>query len=352
MTMAMKTQHLPAAAQSNLSHLPGYDPAAPALEVTGLQVEFTSRGRTTARVVSDVSYQVAAGQTLAVIGESGCGKSITARAVMGILPPQARVTAGRARLHGVDLLSSDQATLRRLRGRHIAMIFQDSLSALNPVLTVGFQIAEVFRTHQRLGRREADERAVEMLELVRIPAASRRAREYPHQFSGGMRQRVMIAMALAMDPDVLVADEPTTALDVTVQAQIMELLAELQQQRRMALILITHDLGVVADRADKVAVMYAGRIVENAPAAELYDAPRHPYTRALLKAAPRRGTHGQTLTILHGAPPDLSRLPQGCAFRPRCVEAVDACAITPPLHQVGPGHASACHHCTEGVGDD
>jgi oligopeptide/dipeptide ABC transporter ATP-binding protein len=349
MTTAMKSPTTPGTVDE-FARQAGYDEAAPVLELTNLQVEFAVRGGT-ARVVDNVSYQVAAGQTLAVIGESGSGKSITARAVMGILPRQARITGGQVRLHGVDLLSLDPAQLRRLRGRRIAMIFQDSLSALNPVLPVGFQIAEIFRAHQKMGRRESNQRAIEMLELVRIPAAARRAREYPHQFSGGMRQRVMIAMALALDPDVLIADEPTTALDVTVQAQIMELLAELQQRRRMALVLITHDLGVVADCADDIAVMYAGRVVEQAPAAPLYSSPQHPYTRALLKAVPQRGTCGQPLTILQGTPPDLARMPEGCAFRPRCTEAVEACAAVPPLYRPGPGRSSACHHSKEAAHD-
>jgi ABC-type dipeptide/oligopeptide/nickel transport system ATPase component len=251
-----------------LSRLPGYDAAAPALEIVDLHVEFRTR-EGIARVLDGIDCAVDSGETLAVLGESGCGKSVTARTVMGILPDAARVTSGSVRLHGVDVLGLDATMRRRIRGRRVAMVFQDALSALNPVLPVGYQIAEMFRVHQRLPRRAARQRAVEMLDLVRIPAAERRASDYPHQFSGGMRQRAMIAMALALDPDVLIADEPTTALDVTVQAQIMELIAELQAQRNMGLILISHDMGVVADVADRVVVMYAGRVVERASAAEL-----------------------------------------------------------------------------------
>jgi oligopeptide transport system ATP-binding protein len=332
-----------------LSRLPGYDAAAPALEIVDLHVEFRTR-EGIARVLDGIDCAVDSGETLAVLGESGCGKSVTARTVMGILPDAARVTSGSVRLHGVDVLGLDATMRRRIRGRRVAMVFQDALSALNPVLPVGYQIAEMFRVHQRLPRRAARQRAVEMLDLVRIPAAERRASDYPHQFSGGMRQRAMIAMALALDPDVLIADEPTTALDVTVQAQIMELIAELQAQRNMGLILISHDMGVVADVADRVVVMYAGRVVERASAAELYRRPAHPYTRALLDAIPRRATRGQPLAALPGAPPDLARLPEGCALRPRCPMAIEQCKVLPPRYEVGPGRISACHRWQEVLG--
>jgi oligopeptide transport system ATP-binding protein len=345
----MTTTPIPVSSTSmdELATYAGYDAAAPVLELTDLHVEFRSRGDV-ARAVDGVSYSVAAGQTLAVIGESGSGKSITARAVMGILPRQANITGGAVRLHGVDLLSLRAAQLRRLRGCRIAMIFQDSLSALNPVLPVGLQIAEIFRVHRDMNRRESNRRAVELLDRVRIPSATRRARQFPHEFSGGMRQRAMIAMALALDPDVLIADEPTTALDVTVQAQIMELLLELQTQHRMALVLISHDMGVVADAADRVVVMYAGRVVEQASAVELYSSPQHPYTQALLEAIPRRGSRGRPLAVLQGAPPDLARMPIGCAFQPRCPSAVEICRTTPMLYQIGPGRLSACHANQEG----
>jgi oligopeptide/dipeptide ABC transporter ATP-binding protein len=272
---------------------------------------------------------------------------MSARAAMGILPPRARVTQGTIRLHGVDLLRLDQARLRRLRGRRIAMIFQDPLSALNPVLPVGYQVAEVFRTHGQASRKQAAQRAVEMLDRVGIPLPQRRARDFPHQLSGGMRQRAMIAMALALSPEILIADEPTTALDVTVQAQIMELLRTLQADNHMALVLISHDMGVIADAADRVVVMYAGRVVERAPAAELFAAPRHPYTRALIDAIPRRGSRGRPLAVLHGSPPDPARPPTGCAFRPRCPLASDACHVAPPLYSITPARHSACHHWTE-----
>ncbi|HET6500578.1 MAG TPA: ABC transporter ATP-binding protein [Amycolatopsis sp.] len=330
------------APKHELSALTGYDAHAPALEVADLHVEFTTPHGAT-KVVDGVGYAVEPGKTLAVIGESGSGKSITVRAVMGILPRRAAITAGTVRLSGVDLRSLDDAVLRRLRGSRIAMIFQDSLSALNPVLPVGYQIAEVFRVHRNLNRRESSRRAVELLDRVHIPSPDRRARQYPHEFSGGMRQRAMIAMALALDPDVLIADEPTTALDVTVQAQIMELLADLRAQHDMALVLISHDLGVVADTADDIAVMYGGRIVERAPAVELYDSPQHPYTRALLNAIPRRGTRGAPLTVLPGSPPDLARMPTGCAFRPRCPDRGDICLSAPPLYRIGGTRLSACH---------
>jgi oligopeptide/dipeptide ABC transporter ATP-binding protein len=329
-----------------LGKYPGYDASAPALEVAGLSVAFPGdHGPTT--VVNDVGYSVDAGKSLAVIGESGSGKSITVRAVMGILPRQARVTAGTVRLSGVDVGTLGDAVFRRLRGSAIAMVFQDSLSALNPVLPVGYQIAEVFRVHRGMGRKVSNRRAIEMLDRVRIPSPEHRARQYPHEFSGGMRQRVMIAMALSLDPAVLIADEPTTALDVTVQAQIMELLADLRAERNMALVLISHDLGVVADTADEIAVMYGGRIVERAPADELYREPRHPYTRALLASIPGRHTRGRRLAVLPGSPPDPSRLPAGCAFRPRCAHSDDDCLTRPALRQIGPSRLSACHRNEE-----
>ncbi|HWD03687.1 MAG TPA: ABC transporter ATP-binding protein [Amycolatopsis sp.] len=334
------------------SHLldehPGYDQSAPALEVAGLSVAFPG-DRSPITVVDDVGYRVGAGESLAVIGESGSGKSITVRAVMGILPRQARVTAGTVRLSGVDLGALDDATLRRLRGSAIAMVFQDSLSALNPVLPVGYQVAEVFRVHLGMSRKESNRRAIEMLDRVRIPSPAHRARQYPHEFSGGMRQRVMIAMALSLDPAVLIADEPTTALDVTVQAQIMELLAELRSERNMALVLISHDLGVVADTADEIAVMYGGRIVERAPASELYREPRHPYTRALLASIPGKHTRGRRLRVLPGSPPDPSRLPPGCSFGPRCPHSDEVCLTRPALQPIRPGRLTACHHSEEVV---
>ncbi|MEU0947515.1 ABC transporter ATP-binding protein [Streptomyces canus] len=307
-----------------------------------LSVEFGT-GRAPVRVVDGVSLRVERGQTLAVIGESGSGKSLTARAVMGILPHGAQVSSGSIRLRGEDLLALQPGALRRLRGPHISMVFQDSLSALNPAMRVGSQIAEMYRVHLGLSRHEAQRRAIEMMDKVRIPAAAKRFRDYPHQFSGGMRQRVVIAMALALSPDVLIADEPTTALDVTVQAQIMDLLAEMQRELHMALVLISHDLGVVAGVADEVAVMYAGRIAEVASASDLYATPQHPYTRALLAAIPRSGSRGRPLTVLQGSPPDLTRIPEGCSLRPRCPQAGHACISAPPLYAIGANRLCACH---------
>jgi oligopeptide transport system ATP-binding protein len=316
---------------------------APLLEVAGLHVEFRTRDGV-AKVLNGVDYHVEAGETLAVLGESGSGKSVTANTIMGILEsPPGVVTAGSVRYRGEELLTATPERRRDLRGENIAMIFQDALSALNPVFTVGFQIAEQLRTRRGMSRRDAGRRAVELLDQVGIPAARQRVRDHPHQFSGGMRQRVMIAMSLALDPDVLIADEPTTALDVTVQAQIMDLLAELKAERHMGLVLITHDLGVVAEVADRIAVMYAGRIVENADVHTLYSNPCHPYTRALLESIPRVDTKGTQLRAIAGLPPNLTRIPPGCPFHPRCPMALDVChEVVPPLELLPGGRSSAC----------
>jgi oligopeptide transport system ATP-binding protein len=316
---------------------------SPLLEVDGLHVEFRTRDGV-AHVLNGVDYHVAAGETLAVLGESGSGKSVTANTIMGILQsPPGVVTGGAVRYRGEELLTATPARRRELRGEHIAMIFQDALSALNPVFTVGFQIGEQLRTRRGMSRRDAEKRSVELLDLVGIPGARQRVRDHPHQFSGGMRQRVMIAMSLALDPDVLIADEPTTALDVTVQAQIMDLLAEIQSERHMGLILITHDLGVVAEVADRIAVMYAGRIIENADVHSLYANPCHPYTRALLESIPRVDTKGTTLRAIRGLPPSLTRIPPGCPFHPRCPMAADVCSdVVPPLEVLSGGRSSAC----------
>jgi oligopeptide transport system ATP-binding protein len=315
----------------------------PLLEVDGLHVEFRTHDGV-AHVLNGVDYHVAAGETLAVLGESGSGKSVTANTIMGILQsPPGVVTGGAVRYRGEELLTATPARRRELRGEHIAMIFQDALSALNPVFTVGFQIGEQLRTRRGMSRRDAEKRAIELLDMVGIPGARQRVRDHPHQFSGGMRQRVMIAMSLALDPDVLIADEPTTALDVTVQAQIMDLLAEIQSERHMGLILITHDLGVVAEVADRIAVMYAGRIIENADVHSLYANPCHPYTRALLESIPRVDTKGTALRAIRGLPPSLTRIPPGCPFHPRCPMAVDVCTdVVPPLEVLPGGRSSAC----------
>jgi peptide/nickel transport system ATP-binding protein len=323
-------------------------PATPLLELRDLCVEFHTR-EGVARVINGVSYHVDAGETLAVLGESGSGKSVTAQAILGILDmPPARITGGRILWQGEDLLTMAPDARRALRGAAIAMVFQDALSALNPVFPVGWQIAEALRVRQGYSRGDAERRAAELMDRVHIPAARARLGDYPHQFSGGMRQRVMIAMALALGPKLLIADEPTTALDVTVQAQIMDLLAELQRETGMALILITHDLGVVASVADRIAVMYAGRIVEQADVHSLYDRPAHPYTQALIDSIPRRYRHGQPLRTIQGLPPNLLRIPPGCPFHPRCPSRQARCSAgLPPLVDLGEGRASACHFARE-----
>ncbi|MFE7124109.1 ABC transporter ATP-binding protein [Streptomyces sp. NPDC057617] len=318
------------------------------LEVRDLSVEFRTRDGI-ARAVNGVGFGVDAGETLAVLGESGSGKSVTAQAVMGILDtPPARISGGQVLFRGRDLLTLPEERRRGIRGAEMAMIFQDALSSLNPVLSVGAQLGEMFIVHRGMSRKRARARAVELMERVGIPAAKERAGDYPHQFSGGMRQRVMIAMALALEPALIIADEPTTALDVTVQAQIMDLLAELRRELDTALILITHDLGVVADAADRIAVMYAGRIVETAPVHALYKAPAHPYTRGLLDSVPRLDRKGRELYAIRGLPPNLLRIPPGCAFHPRCPIARDICRTDePPLFEAGEGRRSACHFWRE-----
>jgi oligopeptide transport system ATP-binding protein len=320
----------------------------PLLEVDNLQVEFRTRDGV-AKAVNGVSFNVDERETLAVLGESGSGKSVTAQAIMGILDsPPGFVAGGAVRFRGEDLLALPEEERRTYRGRSISMIFQDALSALNPVFPVGWQIAEMFRVHEGMPKSEAKKRAVELMERVRIPAARERAGDYPHQFSGGMRQRIMIAMAIALDPDVLIADEPTTALDVTVQAQIMNLLRDLQRERKMGLILITHDLGVVADVADKISVMYAGRIMEQAPVGDIYARPAHPYTKGLLESIPRVDLKGQDLSAIKGLPPNLMRIPAGCEFNPRCPYAQAVCLDQrPPLLEVVSGRSSACHFAHE-----
>ncbi|MGW5458140.1 ABC transporter ATP-binding protein [Streptomyces sp. NPDC003996] len=318
------------------------------LEVRDLHVEFRTRDGI-AHAVNGVSYEVDAGETLAVLGESGSGKSVTAQAVMGILDiPPGKVTGGRILFQGRDLLTLKEEERRKVRGAGMAMIFQDALSALNPVLSVGDQLGEMFVVHRGMSRKDARGKAVELMERVRIPAAAQRVRDYPHQFSGGMRQRIMIAMALALEPALIIADEPTTALDVTVQAQVMDLLAELQREYHMGLILITHDLGVVADVADRIAVMYAGKIVESAPVRDIYKAPAHPYTRGLLDSIPRLDQKGQQLYAIKGLPPNLMHIPPGCSFHPRCPMARDVCRTDePPLYEVSGTRGSACHFWRE-----
>ncbi|MGC3952868.1 MAG: ABC transporter ATP-binding protein [Propionicimonas sp.] len=307
-----------------------------------------------AKAINGVSFELSQHETLAILGESGSGKSVTAQAIMGILDsPPGYVTGGEVKYCGVDLLQLPENHRRRVRGPEIAMIFQDALSALNPVFPVGWQIAEMFRKHRGANRTDAYAEAVKLMERVRIPAAKERVKAYPHQFSGGMRQRIMIAMAIALNPAVLIADEPTTALDVTVQAQIMELLKELQDDSGMGLILITHDLGVVANVADRIAVMYSGRIVETAGVNDLYAQPAHPYTLGLLESIPRLDQKGQTLRAIGGLPPSLLAIPEGCPFNPRCRFSIDICrhGSPPPLEFFEPGRGAACHRREEVLGD-
>ncbi len=328
-------------------------PDAPLLEVKNLRVEFDTRAGVV--VANDsVSYTLSAGETLAILGESGSGKSVSAQAVMGIIDsPPGRIAGGAVKYRGVDLLQLPESERRKLRGNNISIIFQDALTALNPVFTVGHQIAEMFRTHRGTSKAEARKLSVELLDRVRIPDAKARFDNYPHEFSGGMRQRAMIAMALALDPDVLIADEPTTALDVTVQAQIMELLAELQTETGMGMMLITHDLGVVAEVADRVAVMYAGRIVEEGRLEDVFGTPAHPYTRGLMHSIPRADAKGQRLEPIQGSPPDLLRIPSGCSFHPRCDFVIDKCSVEEPpstrVEGIGEGRRSACHRIQEVV---
>ncbi|WP_120004505.1 ABC transporter ATP-binding protein [Nesterenkonia muleiensis] len=325
-----------------------YDPSAPLLEVKDLQVEFRTKAGV-AQAINGMNFTLNAGETLAILGESGSGKSVTAQTIMGILDmPPGHIAGGEIRYRGQDLLSMKPERRRKLRGVSISMIFQDALSSLNPVLPVGWQIGEMFRVHHRMNRKQARQKAIELMKRVGIPAAEQRVGNYPHQFSGGMRQRIMIAMAIALDPDVLIADEPTTALDVTVQAQVMRLLKELQVENNMGLILITHDLGVVADVADKIAVMYAGRVMEHTDVFSIYSTPAHPYTKGLLESLPRIDAEGDRLSTVPGLPPTLTDMPPGCPFNPRCPYATDLCRTDrPELLPVADGHTSACHYREE-----
>ncbi len=338
--------------KAEIDVLPGLDPTAPLLEVTDLHVEFRTQYGV-AHAVNGANFVLQPGETLSILGESGCGKSVTAQAIMGILDtPPAFVRSGQILYQGEDLLTRSEEQRRQVRGKEIAMIFQDALSALNPVFPVGWQIGETLRQRAGMSRADARRRAVELMDLVKIPGAAKRIGDYPHQFSGGMRQRVMIAMALALDPKVLIADEPTTALDVTVQAQIMDLLADLRRDLNMAMILITHDLGVVAGVADRIAVMYAGRIVEHADVRSLYRTPAHPYTKGLLESIPRMDVKGQELATIKGLPPNLMRIPSGCPFHPRCPYVQQVCVDVVPHDLVlGDGRTSACHFAQE-VRDD
>ena len=321
----------------------------PLLEVERLQTHFgTPDG--VVRAVEGLSFEIDAGETLAVVGESGCGKSVTSMSILRLIAEPPGRIAGAIRFEGRDLLALPEAEMRRLRGNDISMIFQEPMTSLNPVLSIGRQIGETVRLHQGMGKRAAEERAVEMLTLVGIPAPGRRVREYPHQLSGGMRQRVMIAMALACNPKLLIADEPTTALDVTIQAQILDLMRDLKTRLGSAIMLITHDLGVVAEMAQRVVVMYAGRKVEEAPVEAIFGNPQHPYTRGLLGAVPKLGSslllEGRTkLAEISGQVPSLREPIVGCAFAGRCLSATDLCReVAPAVELKRPGHHVACHY--------
>ncbi|MDP6708502.1 MAG: ABC transporter ATP-binding protein [Alphaproteobacteria bacterium] len=333
--------------------------AARVLEVEDLQTHFFTRGGIV-KAVDGVSFDLRRGETLGIVGESGCGKSVTALSVLRLVAdPPGRVVGGRVRLDGRDLLALSEPEMKEIRGNDISMIFQEPMTSLNPVLTIGYQIAEAVLLHQGLSKAAAAEKALEMLELVKIPEARQRMKEYPHQLSGGMRQRAMIAMALSCNPKVLIADEPTTALDVTIQAQILDLIVELQEQLGTAVILITHDLGVIAETARRVVVMYAGRKVEESGVHALFDAPMHPYTHGLLASVPRLAimegkeqAEGERLMEIPGIVPALVELPPGCTFAPRCAFADEQCrAEYPPYEEKRPAHWAACWHSDRLYGD-
>jgi oligopeptide/dipeptide ABC transporter ATP-binding protein len=318
-------------------------PSPALLEVRGLRTTFRGE-QGEVRAVDGIDLRVERGRTLGIVGESGCGKSVTALSIMGLVPqPPGRIAAGEVLFEGEDLLKAPAQRLRDLRGNKLAMIFQEPMTSLNPAFPVGEQIAEALLRHRSVSREEAGSQAIEMLRRVRIPSPERRAKDYPHQLSGGMRQRVMIAMALACNPKLLIADEPTTALDVTIQAQILELMRALREELGTAIILITHDLGVIAELADEVAVMYAGKVIERCPAEKLFAEPQHPYTIGLLGSIPRLHVERERLAAIDGFVPDAAALPEGCRFHPRCPFAIDRCSQEiPPLEEISPGHFVAC----------
>ena len=325
----------------------------PLVEVRDLSVEFRSKTGNV-KAVKGVNFSLHQSETLAILGESGSGKSTVALAMMGLLPkPNGHIDGGNIYFQGKDLVRLRESERRRLRGSQMSMIFQDPLSALNPVYTVGFQIGEVLRVHKRMSRSKIKNAVIELMEQVRIPDARKRFNDYPHQFSGGMQQRIMIAIALALEPKVLIADEPTTALDVTVQAQIMNLLKELQKTEKMGLVLISHDLGVVANNADRVAVMYAGNMVETGKVEEVFQNPAHPYTVGLMESLPSLNKNTDRLIPIKGSPPNLLTPPKGCAFHPRCPLARDKCkSVVPGLKKVSEGRESACHFYEEVLNND
>ena len=318
--------------------------AEPLLQLDKLSTHYISaRGTRVTRAVQDVSLTLDAGQTLGIVGESGSGKTTLALSILRLLPPGARIVSGGLRFDGEDLLAKSPSEMRHIRGKKIAMILQDPMASLNPLFTIGDQVSEPLRIHEGTPRRRAWEMARQLLASVRIAAPERRVREYPHEMSGGMRQRIVGAIAISCEPRLLIADEPTTSLDVTIQAQYLSLLRDLQREHGLALIFITHNLGIVARMCDTVAVMYAGRLVESGPVRRIFDQPAHPYTRALLESIPRLTDTDARLTAIDGQPPDPAALPSGCAFHPRCLKALDRCRVeAPPLYAVGPQQSAAC----------
>ncbi len=311
------------------------------LEIDGLRTWFGTLDGTV-KAVDGVSFSIKRGQTLGVVGESGCGKSVTAMSVMRLIERPGRIVAGSAKLRGIDLLGLTEKEMESVRGDRIAMIFQEPMTSLNPVFTCGDQISEALIRHRHIGQKEAGQRAVEMLTKVGIPEPARRAKQHPHELSGGMRQRVMIAMALSTEPELLIADEPTTALDVTIQAQILELMKELREQNDMAIMLITHDLGVVAEMADEVVVMYGGKVVERSDAITIYERPHHPYTKGLLASIPKLGERRRRLDVIRGVVPNPLNMPSGCLFKRRCPMAMPVCDSPPPVRDLGGDHISRC----------
>jgi oligopeptide/dipeptide ABC transporter ATP-binding protein len=313
------------------------------LRVEGLKTHFKTQDGSV-KAVDGVDFAVSQSRTLGIVGESGCGKSVTSLSIMRLLPRNGRSVAGRVLLEGRDLLKLPEDEMRAIRGNDVSMVFQEPMTSLNPVFTCGEQVAEAIRQHKGVDDREAKKRAVDLFKLVGIPAAERRVKDYPHELSGGMRQRVMIAMALSCDPKLLIADEPTTALDVTIQAQILELLRSIQAQKQMAIMLITHDLGVIAEMAQEVVVMYAGKIVERGTVEQIFEKPLHPYTQGLLASIPGSGTKGKRLNVIKGTVPHPFNLPPGCTFAPRCPHAFDRCPTAfPALMDQGEGHKAACY---------
>jgi oligopeptide/dipeptide ABC transporter ATP-binding protein len=318
--------------------------AGPLLELDKLSTHYISaRGSRVTRAVQDVSLTLEAGQTLGIVGESGSGKTTLALSILRLLPPAAKIVSGALRFDGEDLLKKSPKEMRHIRGKKIAMILQDPMASLNPLFTIGDQVSEPIRVHEGVRRRSAWEQARKLLASVRIAAPERRVGEYPHEMSGGMRQRIVGAIAISCEPRLLIADEPTTSLDVTIQAQYLNLLRDLQKEHGLALIFITHNLGIVARMCDSVAVMYAGRLIESGPVRRIFDQPSHPYTRALLDSIPRLSDTDARLTAIDGQPPDPAALPGGCAFHPRCLKALERCRVeAPPRYSVGPQHAAAC----------